>query len=158
MSKHWAHKYAKEVRMALVCSLVAAAGISVVLVSPPSLAAQVDTLVFRVPLAQFIQEADSTEKNTDLNWTTDGCSVPVLESSGRTFDFLKACRRHDFAYRNFSKMDDGKKWTSKLRAQVDAVFLKDMRADCQPRPALVKKTCRAWAQTYYRFVRTYAGP
>lgn len=158
MAQHWAHKYAKEVRMAVVCSLVAAAGISVVLLSPPSLSAQTDTLVFRVPLSQFIEVADSTDKNNELNWTTDGCSVPVLESSGRTFDFLKACRRHDFAYRNFGKIDGGKRWTSSLRARVDAVFLKDMRADCQPRPSVIRKTCRTWAQTYYTFVRTYGGP
>ncbi|MCX6518272.1 MAG: phospholipase A2 [Actinobacteria bacterium] len=144
--------------MAFMYSLVATAGLSVALFSPPSPRAQIETFVFRTPLATFISTADSPTRDARLDWSSDGCSAPIIESTGRTFDFRNACRRHDFGYRNYSRLDNGTKWTSALRARVDAVFLKDMHADCARRPRVVRASCTLWAQTFYRFVRTYAGP
>jgi hypothetical protein len=144
--------------MAFMCSLVATAGLSVALFSPPSPRAQIDMYVFRTPLATFISIADSPAHDSRLDWSTDGCSAPFIESTGRSFDFRSACRRHDFAYRNYSHLDNGTKWTSTLRARVDAMFLKDMQTDCARRPRVVRASCALWAQTFYRFVRTYAGP
>ena len=144
--------------MAFMCSLVATAGLSVALFSPPSPRAQIETFVFRTPLATFISTADSSTRDARLDWSSDGCSAPIIESTGRTFDFRNACRRHDFGYRNYSRLDNGTKWISSLRARVDAVFLKDMHADCARRPRVVRASCTLWAQTFYRFVRTYAGP
>ena len=144
--------------MTFMCSLVATAGLSVALFSPPSPRAQIETFVFRTPLATFISTADSSTRDARLDWSSDGCSAPIIESTGRTFDFRNACRRHDFGYRNYSRLDNGTKWTSALRARVDAVFLKDMHADCARRPRVVRASCTLWAQTFYRFVRTYAGP
>lgn len=144
--------------MTFVCSLVATAGLSVALFSPPSPRAQIETFVFHTPLATFISTADSPTHDSQLDWSSDGCSAPIIESTGRTFDFRNACRRHDFGYRNYSRLDNGTKWTSALRARVDAVFLKDMQADCVRRPRVVRASCTLWAQTFYRFVRTYAGP
>ena len=144
--------------MTFMCSLVATAGLSVALFSPPSPRAQIETFVFRTPLATFISTADSPTRDARLDWSTDGCSAPIIESTGRTFDFRNACRRHDFGYRNYSRLDNGTKWTSALRARVDAVFLKDMHADCALRPRVVRASCTLWAHTFYRFVRTYAGP
>ena len=144
--------------MTFMCSLVATAGLSVALFSPPSPRAQIETFVFRTPLATFISTANSSTRDARLDWSSDGCSAPIIESTGRTFDFRNACRRHDFGYRNYSRLDNGTKWTSALRARVDAVFLKDMHADCARRPRVVRASCTLWAQTFYRFVRTYAGP
>ena len=144
--------------MTFMCSLVATAGLSVALFSPPSPRAQIETFVFRTPLATFISTADSPIRDARLDWSSDGCSAPIIESTGRTFDFRNACRRHDFGYRNYSRLDNGTKWISSLRARVDAVFLKDMQADCVRRPRVVRASCMLWAQTFYRFVRTYAGP
>ncbi len=144
--------------MTFMCSLVATAGLSVALFSLPSPRAQIETFVFRTPLATFISTADSPTRDARLDWSSDGCSAPIIESTGRTFDFRNACRRHDFGYRNYSRLDNGTKWTSALRARVDAVFLKDMHADCARRPRVVRASCTLWAHTFYRFVRTYAGP
>jgi hypothetical protein len=119
--------------MTFMCSLVATAGLSVALFSPPSPRAQIETFVFRTPLATFISTADSPTRDARLDWSSDGCSAPIIESTGRTFDFRNACRRHDFGYRNYSRLDNGTKWTSALRARVDAVFLKDMHVDCARR-------------------------
>jgi hypothetical protein len=98
-------------------------------------------LVFNTSLATFIRTADSGNRDSRLTWTTDGCSVPVLGSSGRTYDFYNACRRHDFAYRNIGKLDGGQWWTAEMRARVAA-----------------RTSCTAWAETYYSAVRVYAGP
>jgi hypothetical protein len=144
--------------MAFMCSLVATAGLSVALFSPPSPRAQIDRYVFRTPLATFISIADSPAHDSRLDWSSDGCSAPIIQSTGRTFDFHNACRRHDFAYRNYSRLDNGARWAPSLRARVDAVFLKDMRADCARRPRVVRASCTLWAKTFHRFVRTYAGP
>ena len=146
-------------------TLVAISGLWMVLSSPMVDAARVPSeyqvayrLTFSVSLSQFIATADSPNKDQRLNWTTDGCSAPVVGSTGRSFDFTDACRRHDFAYRNFSVIDGGKKWTSSLRDRVDRRFRTDMRAHCSQRTVLDRGPCRFWAETFFRFVRTYAGP
>lgn len=143
--------------MISLCTLIVAACMSST-VAPPSPKQTADALVFRKPLSAFISAADSPTRDTRLNWTTDGCSVPVIGSSGRSFDFLNACRRHDFAYRNYQRIDGGKHWGTALRSKVDNLFLKDMRADCAKRTANMRVTCRSWADLFYSAVRTYAGP
>ena len=143
--------------MALIASCVFAACVAA---TPPPPAPHVVArqLVFNTTLDTFVSTADSDMRDTRLTWTTDGCSVPVLGSTGRTFDFFNACRRHDFAYRNLGKLDGGKWWTPNMRARVDSVFKKDMLSDCKKRPTSARKTCTAWAETFYRAVRVYAGP
>lgn len=153
--------------MGLPRFLVVAAGLTATLVSsasqpavsaPRPVAVVVHELVFDVSLADFVRTATSPGRDRRLDWRTDLCSAPVVESSGRSFDFSRACRRHDFAYRNYARMDGGRRWTASLRARVDAVFRADMRADCLPRRASLRVRCLLWAETFYRAVRIYAGP
>lgn len=126
--------------------------------SQPSPQAVVERLLFRSSLATFIKEADSPKRDTRMDWTTDGCSAPVVGSTGRSFNFYNACRRHDFGYRNYSKIKNGTLWTAALRAQVDAVFKRDMNADCAKRNATERANCLGWMDLFYNVVRTYAGP
>ena len=126
--------------MAVVASLLLAACMTAA-PPPPAPHVVVRSLVFDTSLARF-----------------DGCSVPVLGSTGRTFDFFDACRRHDFAYRNLGRLDDGKWWTPQMRARVDSIFRRDMLANCAGRQPSARATCNAWAETFYRAVRIYAGP
>ena len=142
--------------MAVLASILVAACMSATPPPAPDVVAR--TLVFNTSLPTFITIADSHSRDSRLTWTTDGCSVPVVGSTGRTFDFFNACRRHDFAYRNLGKLDGGKWWTPQMRARVDAVFKKDMLTDCAKRTKTARTTCTAWAETFYRAVRTYAGP
>ena len=110
----------KEGRMKrFLRTLVAISGLWMVVSSPlvdaarlPSKYQVTSRLTFSVSLSQFIATADSPNRDARLDWTTDGCSAPVVGSTGRSFDFTDACRRHDFAYRNFQDIDGGKKWTS----------------------------------------------
>lgn len=156
----------KEGRMKrFLRTLVAISGLWMVVSSPlvdaarlPSTYQVTSRLTFAVSLKTFITTADSSSRDKRLDWTTDGCSAPVVGSTGRSFNFTDACRRHDFAYRNFRVIDGGKKWTSSLRDRVDRRFRTDMRAHCAKRSAFDRPSCRAWAELFYRFVRTYAGP
>ena len=146
-------------------TLVAISGLWMVVSSPlvdaarlPSAYQVTSRLTFSVSLTEFITTANSPDRDARLNWTTDGCSAPVVGSTGRSFDFTDACRRHDFAYRNFRVIENGKKWTSTLRDRVDRRFRTDMRAHCAKRSVVDRPACRTWAELFYRFVRTYAGP
>jgi hypothetical protein len=146
-------------------TLVAISGLWVVISSPlveasrvPSLYQVTHRLTFSLPLAEFSALAQSPHRDQRLNWTTDGCSAPIIGSTGRSFDFTEPCRRHDFAYRNFRSIDNGAKWTSTLRDRVDRRFRTDMRTHCAQRAVIDRASCRAWAEIFFRFVRTYAGP
>lgn len=141
--------------MTVMCSLVVAAGLSVSPLPSPAARSAIDTLLFRVPLAEFIAVADDPAHDMRLDWTTDGCSAPILESSGRSFDFHSPCRRHDFGYRNLSRLYGGKYWTHTLRLRIDRLFRRDMRTSCTGRIRLMRLQCLSWAETYYRSVRMF---
>ena len=143
--------------MAILCTLIATACLSVSASPAPPAHVVAESLVFNKSLISFIATAEANARDKRLDWTSDGCSAPVIGSTGRTFNFYNACRRHDFAYRNFARLDKGKWWTEELRARVDAVFKKDMSLDCATRSLLIKKTCMAWMSIFYEAVRAYAG-
>jgi hypothetical protein len=143
--------------MALLCTLIATACLSVSASPAPPARVVAESLVFQTSLKTFISSADDPNRDKRLNWTTDGCSAPIIGSSGRTFNFYDACRRHDFAYRNFLRLDKGKWWNDSFRARVDAVFKKDMATDCVKRTAIDKRSCMAWVNIFYEAVRAYSG-
>jgi hypothetical protein len=143
--------------MAVLCTLFATACLSVSASPTPPAHVVADSLVFKKPLKTFVAVAEDSKRDERLNWTTDGCSAPIIGSSGRTFNFYDACRRHDFAYRNFSRLNNGKLWNESFRARVDAVFKKDMTADCVKRSALDKRSCMAWVNIFYEAVRAYSS-
>ncbi len=117
----------------------------------------VDSIVFATPLPKFMAMVASPTRNKSLDWESDGCSVPIIRSTGRTFDFTSSCQRHDFAYRNYKRIDSGIYWSEALRQRIDSRFSIDMRDTCKIRARLEKLTCTAWAHIFYRTVRTYAG-
>lgn len=125
-------------------------------VAAPSAAYQQATrLEFNTPLAQFVAVADSRNPDLRFDWVSDGCSIPILGSSGKDYDFTNACRRHDFAYRNFVILDGGRWWNSTLRSRVDTQFKSDMHTECGNRSLVSKVKCLAWAELYYRAVRIF---
>ena len=153
--------------MKLARFLVVAAGLTATLVSsaplPAASATQrpvdvVNELVFMTSLHDFVVTASSSRRDPRLDWRTDLCSAPVVESSGKSFDFSRSCRRHDFAYRNYSRLGGARLWTASLRARVDTVFRADMRSECTSRQGSMRVRCLLWAETFYRAVRIYAGP
>lgn len=148
--------------MVLAGPLALVASVAALVSSPvPPAASALETaehLVFRSSLAAFLALADSPAHDPRLDWSSDGCSAPVVESTGRSFDFTGPCRRHDFGYRNLSVLEAGRRWTAAMRARVDAVFRRDMRSHCARRSRAARLSCRTWAEIFYRVVRARGGP
>jgi hypothetical protein len=144
--------------MAVMCSLVVAAGLSVTPLPLPSAQTVAETLLFRTSLSAFVAIADTATHDVRLDWSTDGCSAPIVQSTGRSFDFYNACRRHDFGYRNMSRFKNGRVWNEALRLRIDGQFRKDARASCTSKLRLTKMQCLAWAETYFRAVRSFGAP
>ena len=70
-------------------------GLPLVLPGSPDLAV-LDRLVFATPLAQFRSERSKAKRlHRWLITSTDGCTAPLVGSSGRSFDFRVACERHE---------------------------------------------------------------
>jgi hypothetical protein len=144
--------------MSFLCSLVVAAGLSVTPLPLPSAQSVAETLLFRTSLPAFVAITDSLVRDVRLDWSTDGCSAPIVQSTGRSFDFYDACRRHDFGYRNMSRFKNGRVWSSALRLRIDKQFRKDARASCVFKIRLTKMQCFTWAETYFRAVRSFGAP
>jgi hypothetical protein len=118
----------------------------------------VEHMLYATRISEFVAAVDS---NTWFDWSTDLCSAPLVGSTGRTFNFNDACRRHDFGYRNLQLLDrryGGGHWNSASRQRVDQLFHNDMRRHCWARPWYDEPTCLTWAETFYAAVRVAGGP
>lgn len=123
--------------------------------------ATVERLLYRTTLDSFLLAVGSGDRWFD--WSSDGCSAPLIGGTGRSFDFRASCRRHDFGYRNLQLLDarygpPGTYWTSSARTRVDEQFLTDMTAHCRARRWYDEPTCRWWAGTFFAAVRLFGGP
>ena len=144
--------------MSFLCSLVVSAGLSVTPPPLPSAQTVAEALLFRSSLPAFVATANSPTHDVRLDWTTDGCSAPIVQSTGRSFDFYNACRRHDFGYRNMSRFKNGRVWSEALRLRIDEQFRKDMRVSCTTRDVISRTQCFTWAETFFRTVRRFGAP
>ncbi|MBU3718065.1 MAG: hypothetical protein FGM45_07140 [Actinobacteria bacterium] len=128
------------------------------LAAPPVVTNDVDDfhrLVFSTPLLHFAVAAER-QQPSNFDWSTDGCSAPLIGSTGRSFDFSLPCRRHDFAYRNAKRLPG--EWRAPMRRKIDEQFRRDMVATCAVRPMDQKMSCRSWAEIFFRAVRIAGGP
>ena len=102
-----------------------------------------------VPMPVFVATRSTGDRWYD--WTTDGCSAPLLGDTGWSYDFRRSCWRHDFGYRNLKRMEQRwgsghTWWNATNRSMVDHRFLADMRAHCATRSFLLRGACSVWAQ------------
>lgn len=122
----------------------------------------VDRLVFETPLKRFrIERTRAKRIHRWLITSTDGCSAPIVGSSGRSFNFRLACERHDLAYANYSvlsRLSLGVEWNASLRAKVDDRFQRDLQDTCSKRRHSERLRCDAWAVLFFHAVRLAAGP
>lgn len=123
--------------------------------------AYVSRLAFTVPLSTFSSARATGDPWFD--WSTDGCSAPLIGDSGLTFNFREACVRHDFGYRNLKLLErrygSGRSyWNAANRKRVDDQFLIDMKAHCRSRALPLRPTCNLWADIFHRAVRIAGGP
>ena len=86
-----------------------------------------------------------------FDWNDNGCSSPI-DISG-TYNFNKACERHDFGYRNAKRLGV----FDQLKDRIDLVFAMDMRASCEDVFVFARKNCRFMATLYYAGVSGAGG-
>ena len=124
--------------------------------------AVLDRLVFATPLARFRGERAKVKRlHRWLITSTDGCTAPLVGSTGKSFDFRIACERHDLAYANYAhlaRLDLGVQWDSALRARVDDQFQRDLQESCLRRRHSERLRCDAWVVVFFHAVRLAAGP
>jgi hypothetical protein len=122
---------------------------------PSADAAVVAQLVFGTDLDGFVKGRGAVRRrHPHLDWTTDGCSAPVVGSSGRSFNFRSACVRHDFAYRNLARLG---LLDAAMRARVDEVFRLDLMSTCSRKPTGPRIRCLAWSEVFFAAVRAVGG-
>lgn len=122
----------------------------------------IDRLVFNTPLNRFrLERSRAKRTHRWLITATDGCSAPIVGSSGASFNFRLACERHDLAYANYTLLaqrDVGVEWSAELRARVDDQFQRDLQQLCTTRRHSQRLRCDAWAVVFFHAVRLAAGP
>jgi hypothetical protein len=102
-----------------------------------------------LPLDDFTAVQSHINSKADgLDWSTDGCSSPGLDSVDKIF--LKACVRHDFGNRNFGPKHGNLDPSATSLDRVNQTFLADMLAICAQRGN--SGSCRAAANSYYQAV------
>jgi hypothetical protein len=111
---------------------------------------------FDLSIAVFTRQRFSLRRQyPTLNWTSDGCSAPIIGSEGRSFNFRAACDRHDFGYRNFKALEIFDTSTRKL---IDEQLHRDMNTYCNSQRRTFKVRCIAWSEIFYTMVRAAGGP
>lgn len=139
----------------------------------------VESLIFQTTLHDFESSRFKLRRQYQwFDWTTDGCSLPIIGATGRSFNFGAACRRHDFGYRNLKLLDQryncdnlsagsicstnswlyGRFWNSIQRQRIDEQFSRDMLDNCATRLRTFRVRCEAWAFTFFQSVRSLGGP
>ncbi len=104
-------------------------------------------------LEEFEDYKHSIEHDGRLDYSDDDCSAPVVGSTGISFDFTRACERHDFGYRNYKRLglfDEEKR-------SVDRQFLQDMLDHCAARSVFQRGRCRRWAYVFFAGVAAFGG-
>jgi hypothetical protein len=111
---------------------------------------------FDLDIATFTRQRSSLRRlYPSLDWTTDGCSAPIVGSEGRSFIFRSACNRHDFGYRNFKALG---LFDTSTRTLIDEQLYRDMNRACDSQRRTFKVRCIAWSEIFYTMVRAAGGP
>jgi hypothetical protein len=112
---------------------------------PSALRQLTDQYVFSTSLSAF-QTVRAQHPHADqLDWSSDGCSNSPDNPFG--FNFVKACYRHDFGYRNYKKQG---RFTETNRLPIDNRFKSDLYTICDGNWA-----CNRVADVYYAAVREF---
>ena len=111
---------------------------------------------FDLDITSFARQRFSLRRQyPTLDWTTDGCSAPIVGSEGRSFNFRTACDRHDFGYRNFKNLG---LFDTSTRTLIDEQLHRDMNRSCDSQRRTFKVRCIAWSEVFYTMVRADGGP
>ena len=111
---------------------------------------------FDLDITTFARQRSSLRRQyPTLDWTTDGCSAPIVGSEGKSFNFRSACDRHDFGYRNFKNLG---LFDTSTRTLIDEQLHRDMNTYCDSQRRTFKVRCIAWSELFYTMVRAAGGP
>ncbi|KAL1959759.1 hypothetical protein VTO42DRAFT_1345 [Malbranchea cinnamomea] len=105
-----------------------------------------DELVFQVSMSTFQQRRNAKDPAC-CDWSSDNCSSSPDRPLG--YDFVPACQRHDFGYRNSKKQN---RFTEDLRKRIDDNFKEDLYYQCA-QYGDNEDDCRIFANIYYTAVR-----
>ena len=127
-------------------------------ITPPTFESPIEAVsyvMFDLDFTTFTREKFSLKRAyPSLDWTTDGCSAPVIGNEGRSFNFTQACTRHDFGYRNTKRLGQ---FTEAVRTKIDEQFHRDLETSCISQVRTRKIRCLMWAETLYVAVRATGG-
>jgi hypothetical protein len=127
-------------------------------ITPPTFESPIEAVsyvMFDIDFTTFSRERFSLQRAYPfLDWTTDGCSAPVVGGEGRSFNFTHACVRHDFGYRNIKRLG---KFNEIIRTKLDEQFNRDLESSCATQVRTRKIRCLMWAETFYVAVRATGG-
>ena len=87
----------------------------------------------------------------DLDWKSDGCSVPLNLNTPFRTEFTPACRVHDFAYNNLRVLEP----TAQNRKASDEAFYGNMQQICSHQTREEQEECQRAAWAYYKTVRLW---
>jgi len=104
-------------------------------------------------LETFRATKGSETHDPRMDYSDDGCSVPVLGARADIFDFSPACERHDFGYRNSKRLG----LFDVYKRRIDAVFASDLFDACKEVIVFAREQCKTTAAAYYSAVRVGGG-
>jgi hypothetical protein len=126
--------------------------------NPPTFESSIEAVSFvefDIDISTFTREKFALKHAyPSLDWTSDGCSAPIIGNEGRSFNFTQACTRHDFGYRNTKRLGQ---FNEEVRAKIDEQFHRDLESSCTNQLRTRKIRCLMWAETFFTAVRTLGG-
>jgi hypothetical protein len=115
--------------------------------APAQLRQVTDQYIFSTSLNNFQTIRGQQPYRDQLDWSSDGCSNSPDNPFG--FNFVKACHRHDFGYRNYKRQS---RFNETTRLSIDNRFKSDLYTICAGNWA-----CNRTADVYYTAVRQFGN-
>ncbi|MCE7007555.1 phospholipase [Kibdelosporangium philippinense] len=138
-------KRATVLTVSAITAITLGTGTAHAALTPSQLAAVTDDYSFSKSLSQFSSIRNGRPYADQLDWSSDACSWSPDKPLG--FDFVPACHRHDFGYRNNKRQG---RWNADKKLRVDDKFKADMYGICGG-----NVICKGTANLYYSAVRKW---
>lgn len=133
--------------VAVAGAVLAGTGTASAALNPSQLTQVTDQYLYSTSLTSFQTVRAQQPYGDQLDWGSDGCSSSPDNPFG--FNFVKACYRHDFGYRNYKRQA---RFTEPNRLSIDNNFKEDLYEICAGNWA-----CDRTADIYYAAVREFGG-
>jgi hypothetical protein len=133
--------------LAVAGTVLAGSATASAALDPAQLRQTTDSYLFSYSLNGFQTVRAQQPYASQLDWGSDGCSSSPDNPFG--FNFVKACYRHDFGYRNYKKQS---RFNESTRLSIDNNFKEDLYEICNGNWA-----CNRTADVYYAAVRQFGN-